>query len=400
MTTQSFRLTGNAATVAVCAQIVLMFALSTLPTPLYRDYAQTYHFSILTLTFVYATYVAGTMTTLVLFGRLSDQIGRKRVSLAAFVFAFVAAGMFICIHDVTMLFLARFITGVAAALSAGAAVAWLRELNPGADAKRAGLLIVAMNVLGLGAGPLLTGLMAPADAQPLVLPYVAFIALALPLAVIIAFTRETVEDRSSIFEAELIYPIGVPRDLRMAFLAPGVTTFVIYSMVGFYSAIAPGLIVRVLHISGYAQTGAIVFELFAAATLTVLAGQRFSDRAAMISGAAFMLPALACLVLAEITASLPALLLGTALGGVALGFGWRGALHLTAEIAPEHQRAEMVSMLFVCGNFGMTLPVIGIGVTETLTYPQLAILAFSGVIAAISLAGVVFGVKNHAEESA
>ncbi len=400
MTTRSFSLTGNAATVAVCAQIVLMFALSTLPTPLYRDYAQVYHFSIVTLTFVYATYVAGTMSTLVLFGRLSDQIGRKRVSLAAFAFAILAALMFIWIHNVAMLFAARFITGVAAALSAGAAVAWLREHNPGADAQRAGVLIVAMNVLGLGVGPLLTGLMAPADTQPLVLPYVAFIALALPLAIIIAFTRETVEDRIPVFKAELIHPIGVPRDLRVAFLAPGVTTFVIYSMVGFYSAIAPGLIVRVLHISGYTATGTIVFELFAAATLTVFVGQRFSDRTAMISGAAFMLPALACLVMAEITASLPALLAGTALGGVALGFGWRGALHLTAEIAPEHQRSEMVSMLFVCGNFGMTLPVIGIGVMETLTYPQLSILVFSGVIAVISAAGVVFGVRNHAEEIA
>src|SRR5690242_19801006 len=121
MTTRSFGLTGNAATVAVCAQIVLMFALSTLPTPLYRDYAQTYHFSIVTLTFVYATYVAGTMSTLVLFGRLSDQIGRKQVSLAAFAFAILAALMFIWIHNVVMLFAARFITGVAAALSAGAA---------------------------------------------------------------------------------------------------------------------------------------------------------------------------------------------------------------------------------------------------------------------------------------
>jgi MFS family permease len=305
--------------------------------------------------------------------------------------------MFIWIHNVAMLFAARFITGVAAALSAGAAVAWLREHNPGADAQRAGVLIVAMNVLGLGVGPLLTGLMAPADTQPLVLPYVAFIAIAVPLAVVIAFTRETVEDRSSILEAELIHPIGVPRDLRVAFLAPGVTTFVIYSMVGFYSAIAPGLIVRVLHISGYAPTGTIVFELFATATLTVFLGQKLSDRTAMIGGAAFMLPALACLVLAEITASLPALLAGTALGGIALGFGWRGALHLTAEIAPEHQRSEMVSALFVCGNFGMTLPVIGIGVMETLTYPQLSILVFSGVIAVISSAGVVFGVMNHAE---
>src|SRR5690242_1095975 len=53
------------------------------PSPLYRSYLALWHFSPLTLTLVYATYMFGVLASLLLIGRVSDEIGRRPVLLAA-----------------------------------------------------------------------------------------------------------------------------------------------------------------------------------------------------------------------------------------------------------------------------------------------------------------------------
>jgi MFS family permease len=58
---------------------------TTLPTPLYGLYRQQFGFSELMITVIFATYAAGVISSLVLFGRLSDQIGRRRVLLPGLV---------------------------------------------------------------------------------------------------------------------------------------------------------------------------------------------------------------------------------------------------------------------------------------------------------------------------
>src|SRR5436190_24205598 len=58
-----------------------MFMGSTLLTPLYVVYQDTFGFSGTTLTLIYATYVIGNLTSLFVFGRVSDQLGRRRTVL-------------------------------------------------------------------------------------------------------------------------------------------------------------------------------------------------------------------------------------------------------------------------------------------------------------------------------
>ncbi|HWD25824.1 MAG TPA: MFS transporter [Rhizomicrobium sp.] len=384
-------LSGRAAVIAVSAQTILMFALTTLPTPLYPDYAKAFGFDVLTLTLIYATYVAGTLSTLLLLGRLSDQIGRRAVSLSAIALAAVAAVLFLVARGPAMLFAARLVTGIAAGLSSGTAVAWLRELHGKEDARRGMLVSVAANTFGLGLGPLLCGVLVQTGTAPLVLPFAVYIALIAVLAFAIDRTEETVARERSWAELKLRPRIGVPAGKRTAFLAPGVTTFVIYSLTGFYSAIAPGLMASKVHIASHAVASAIVAGYFLVAVAAGLFGARLSARRAMIWGAVLMLPALALLVRVEMSGNVIALLLGTAVGGVSLGLGWRGALEVTGGLADGDKRSEVISMLFVCGNLGMALPVIGIGVLSGAAGSATATLAFAGVIALLSAGGAAFG---------
>ena len=66
----------------VAFAFVVAMAGTTLPTPLYPIYEEQFGFSGVTVTVIFATYAVGVIAALVLFGNLSDRIGRKRVLAA------------------------------------------------------------------------------------------------------------------------------------------------------------------------------------------------------------------------------------------------------------------------------------------------------------------------------
>src|SRR5262245_48546759 len=80
---------------------------SGIPSPLYGIYRQLWGFSPLVLTLVYATYAFGVLTTLVLAGRLSDDVGRRPVLLGALGTLMGATVLFIFAQSVVWLFVAR-----------------------------------------------------------------------------------------------------------------------------------------------------------------------------------------------------------------------------------------------------------------------------------------------------
>ena len=69
---------------ALVASVVgLALFASVTPSPLYGTYRELWGFSPLVLTLVYATYAFGVLATLILAGRLSDEVGRRPVLLVA-----------------------------------------------------------------------------------------------------------------------------------------------------------------------------------------------------------------------------------------------------------------------------------------------------------------------------
>ena len=77
------RLHGATAMMAASLVLILVFNGANLPSPLYVIYHERSHFTGITLTLVFASYVVGAVTGLVFFGRLSDQVGRRPVLFSA-----------------------------------------------------------------------------------------------------------------------------------------------------------------------------------------------------------------------------------------------------------------------------------------------------------------------------
>jgi len=378
--------TGSAGRAVGGVVVAVLFAGSTLLTPLYDLYRSTYGFSALVLVLLYAVYVVGNLVALILFGRLSDQIGRKPVVLAGLGLAALSAAIFLAADHPAWLFAGRVASGLAVGIGAGAATAWITELTPPEDRPRAASTMTAYNFVGLALGPLLAGMLVQYAAWPFRLSFAVYLVLLGVVAALVMRTRESLAETAPIS----VKPrLGVPAGARLAFIAPAATGFAAMALVGFFAALGPTTIRRDLHVGNRALSGVLVAELFAVAAVVIVATRTMAARRAMLTGLAMTPVGLALLIAAQHLGSLPLLIAGNAVCGLAAALGYRGGLAVTNSLAPPDRRAELASAYFVCCFLGNAIPVVGVGALSQVTDARFADAVFAGVVSAIALVATV-----------
>ncbi|MFX1675788.1 MFS transporter [Paraburkholderia sp. A2WS-5] len=390
----------RASLVVAAALLGVLYAGSTLVTPLYPLYQRAFGLADLTATLIYATYVIGNLGALLFFGGVSDQAGRRRVSLAVLAMAGLSTVLFLCAVDPVLLFVARAASGLGIGVGAATATAWIAELHPSADKAGASRLAAAVNLAGLAAGVLISGLLARFAPWPLHTVFVVYLLALAGMGAWVAHACETVQRKheralQGASPAALKPRIAVPRALWGAFVAPAVTAFATFALLGFYAALLPNLLARDLHLGSPAWSGLVIAELFAAGALTVVLAPRFAAHVAMSAGLWLLLPSLAMLLWAQAAASLALLVAATALCGVATALGFRGSLQQANLIAPASQRAGLLAAWLLCCYSGNALPVVCISLFALRIGPLWANVAFAAFAAVLALAALAVGARQR-----
>jgi MFS family permease len=380
---------------AVATMIGVAFMGSGLITPLYEVYAKAFHYSEVTLTLVYAAYVVGNVASLLFLGRFSDAVGRRRVALWSILIGFASIVFFLFASSTLWLYVARVLSGIAVGLASGTGTAWLSDLNE--DKTLATVTATAANGLGFALGPIFAAAIIQYGMDPLHVPFYVYLPFLAGAAFLVATTRETVEPKENVSIGDLMCPrIGVPRDVLPKFIAPAVTVFGAFALVGFYAALIPTVVAHALHDSQPIVGGAIVFELAFLAAVSAVAARALPSRTAMLSTLVLLLPSVALLLFAQIGHSMLALIFATALGAICWALGYRGSLQVVNEIAPADRRAEVASSYYIVGFIGNSIPVIGVGVISALAGPKVASLTFGCTIAAFAIAAFVQEMRRTA----
>src|SRR5262249_6339318 len=152
----------------------------------------------------------------------------------------------------------------------------------------------------------MAGLLAQHAPWPLRLSYVVYLVLLLGVGAAIRFVPETVANpRRRLTELSLSPRLGVPSGIRLRFVPPAVTAFVIFALIGFYAALIPSLLSESLHRTSPATSGGVVCELFVVAAVSVIATGKLSSRTAMLGGLALLPPSLWLLIAAQVSGSMP-----------------------------------------------------------------------------------------------
>lgn len=382
---------GAFALASVAMLLGVAFALSTLITPLYLIYQRRFGFSQITLTLIYAAYALGNVAALLFLGHVSDQVGRRFTALCAMAILFVAAIVFLTANGVAALYVARILSGLGIGIASGTGNAWLVELVGTDERMRATTIGTSANFLGLGFAALVSGLLAQYGPSPLHLSFIVYLAVLCAAAAMIWCVRDTVEHPDP-RRLSIRPQLSLPRNNRAQFVAPAITGFGLMALVGFYAALMPTILLQDLHIDSHAAAGGLFFELAVAVAATIVATRFLASRTAMLLSLATMVPAVAAIVAAQILASLWIMTAATAVVAIAAGLGYRGSLEVVNEIAPEDQRAAVVSSYFLCCFIGNAVPVIGVGVLSSLASRAIADIAFACMVAAFAAIALIIGI--------
>ena len=145
--------------------MALLFA-SAVPSPLYVVYQDEWGFSSITLTSVFAVYAIALLAALLVFGSISDHIGRRPTLIAALALEIVAMVAFAGAEGVGWLFVARTLQGIATGTAMGAISAALLDLQPSNRPALGALMGAVSPLTGLALGALAAGLLVDYGPDP------------------------------------------------------------------------------------------------------------------------------------------------------------------------------------------------------------------------------------------
>jgi MFS family permease len=356
---------------------------TTLPTPLYSIYQEDFGFSELMVTVIFATYAAGVIAALLLFGRLSDQIGRRRALLPGLAFSALSAMVFLLAHGLGLLLVGRVLSGLSAGIFTGTATATLVDLARPEERGRATLVATMVNMGGLACGPLLAGVLAEFAGSPLRLVFWADLALLVPAAAFIWAMPETVQrNRPGPIRPQRLH---VPPEVRTIFVRAALAGFAGFAVLGLFTAIAPGFLRGILDINNHAIVGLVVFFVFASSLVGQTALDRVFRRVALPAGCVLLIAGMGLVALGLALSSLAALLAGGVIAGLGQGLSFHAGLAAINQASPAERRGEVASSFFVVAYVAISVPVVGVGVLAELIDLRDAGLIFAAVVIALAL---------------
>jgi MFS family permease len=371
---------------------------TTLPTPLYALYRERFGFSELMITVIFATYAVGVIASLLLFGRLSDQIGRRRVLLPGLALAALSAVVFLIADGLALLIVGRVLSGLSAGIFTGTATATLVDLAAPERRARATLVATIANMGGLGCGPLLAGALAQWAGSPLRVTFWVDLALLVPAAIGIWAMPEPVTPTSR----RRLRPQGltVPTEMRATFVEAALAGFAGYAVLGLFTAVAPAFLGQELGVTSPAVVGLVVFALFAASMVgQMMLGRLVPEAVAMPAGCLALIAGMGSLALSLAFSSLALLVVCAVVAGFGHGLAFRAGLTAVNARAPVQQRGAVASSFFVVMYAGISLPVIGVGILAQATGLRTAGLTFAAAVAAVSIVVLVLLGRERASDA-
>lgn len=348
---------GTTASLALLASLVVSFlAASAVPTPLYPVYQAEWGFSPITTTIVFGVYAVAVLVALLVLGRISDHVGRRPVLLVGLLGQVVSMIVFATAAGVPELMVARVIQGIATGAALGAVGAGLLDL----DRVRGTVANSVAPGLGTASGALLSSLVVQFLPAPTHLVYVAAIVVFVLQAFGVLLMRETVTPARGAVRS-MVPELALPPSSRRAIFAAVPVLFAVWALAGFYAALGPAILRVVTGSSTLVLGGLGLFVLAGVAALSVYVLRGADPQAVMGLGVVALIVGVGITLIGLDLNSVVVFFLGTAISGVGFGSGFQGGIRTVMPLPLPHERAGVLSVLYVVSYLGMGLPAVVAG---------------------------------------
>jgi MFS family permease len=343
--------------------VFFLFAASA-PSPLYAVYRSRFGFSAITLTAIYAVYAASALAALLLIGRVSDHVGRRRVVVLALVIQIAGFFAFIAAEGVGMLYLGRILHGAGTGIATGAISAWLLDLQPPGNARLGSVVGGIAPMAGLGAGALGSGLLVQFGPDPLHLVF-WLLTIVFSIALVSMFVVPDPVERRPGWLRSMKPQVGVPAGARSLFAALAPSLIAIWALGGLYLSLGPTLAISLLKTDSQLAGGVVIAALMGSAAVASAVVRAADPRVILIRGSLVLILGIGITLIAVAIGSIGGLYAGSAIAGLGFGPAFSGLFRSLAPLAPPDQRGALLATIFIVVYLSFSVPAILAGVAVT-----------------------------------
>ncbi|WP_242015302.1 MFS transporter [Pseudomonas nitroreducens] len=365
------------------AILMAFLAAAAAPTPLYALYRESWHFSPALLTLVFSIYAGGLMLALLVFGSLSDHLGRRPVIRAALILELLAMAVFLYANSVELLILARLLQGFATGIATSVLGAAMLDI----DRERGPLINSVAPMLGMAMGALGSSTLVQFGSDPLHEVYVWLLAVFALGVVLLRWLPESISRQPGAL-ASLKPRIRIPPQARRAFWSVAPLNASLWALGGFYLSLGPTLARQVTGLQVPMIGGGLVSLLCLCGALAIFALRNQPAAVILRRGGLALIIGLLITLLGVDSGNLWLFFLGTAVAGLGFGGAFLGALRSVVPLAHAHERGALMASFYVLSYLAFSVPAILAGlaiqryglIATTNGYASLQILAASLVL--------------------
>ncbi len=162
--------------------------------------------------------------------------------------------------------------------------------------------------------------------------------------------------------ASLRPQLGLPAGARRPLAAAVPALVAVWALAGFYGSLGPTLIRGVAGSSSIVLGGLALAVLAGGGAVTVLLVRDLEARVVTVLGTSALLVGVGVTLLAIASSSEAGFFVGTAIAGVGFGAAFQGALRTVLPLAEPHERAGVLSTIYVVCYLAMGLPAVLAGI--------------------------------------
>lgn len=349
---------GRSHLVFLAFVLLCFFAASSAPTPLYHLYQQAWGFSSALLTVVFAVYALSLLATLLMFGSLSDYLGRRPVIFIGLLLEIVSMLLFIAATDVSWLIVARVLQGVATGIATSALGAAMLD----SDAQQGPLLNSITPMFGMALGALGTSALVEYAPLPMGLAYGLLLAAFVGQAAYLLRVAETVTPQPGVLKT-LRPRLAVPAQARGTLLLVLPADIAAWALGGFFLSLAPSLLAAATGSTSVLNGGFAVAALTISGAISIHNLRLRAPRLALLVGCSFLAIGVSVILAAVNLGWLWLFFTGAVVAGIGFGASFLGALRLLLPLAHAHERGALMAAFLALSYLAFCIPALLAGVS-------------------------------------
>jgi MFS family permease len=376
--------------VAAAVVVIALWA-SGAPSIIYPVYVAEWALTPIVITAIFAVYPITLVITLVIFGGISDYVGRRATLLAGVAAMAIGILVFALAPDVSWLFVGRVFQGFGVGLAMAPASAAMVEFGRGSA--RASSINTAATAVGLALATIVGGALVQYLPFPSRLAYWVLLALTLAVFAAVLFMPRHVAGTQP---AGRWRPrgIAVPTGLGLVVATSALAITAGFAMGALLLSLGSQIAKQLIGTTDAFVAGTVIAVSAIAIGVSAIVGRRLSPTVSIGSGGIATAIGMGLIVLSANLASLPVFIFASIAAGIGYGLLFNGGLGLVNRHAPTSHRAQTLSAVYLVAYLAQGLAAVAIGLTATGIGLGLAVDVWAPIIAAICLLASALGIAS------